>query len=227
VVRRTTVAALVAAASLFVGCTAAPPSAPDTAGATVDVHEDALILVDRDSTERVLATLDPARDGRLVDAQLRPGGRVPTTVLALTRQDDDLGARYELRYLVTDGTTTSPLYWFPWRLQVEESLVEVADIPPTPVWSPDGTTVAWVEWDRGGSRLRTVTWRDEDGASNPSDVAVAYQLDGVPPGTQLAGWDVGRDGTPVLHGRDGDTVWRIRLDLDGRVAVAMPDPGGS
>jgi hypothetical protein len=203
-------------------------TAPETAAdrtETVEIVGDELHLVRGEGVPRTLAVLDPAEDGELVHASLRPGRHGTLTVLALTRTVADDGARYELRYLVADDETATDLYWFPWRLQVVDQLSSVYDAPPLPVWSPDGSAVAWVEWDGEGTRLRTVAWRDEGAASNPSDDASAYQLEGVPPGTQLDTWDVGSDGVPVLRGVDGDTVWRIRLDV-GRRAIAMPESRG-
>jgi hypothetical protein len=238
VVRRTTAVALALLVALS-ACSGAEdtPSADDrsTAGdaagvtpepgeLTVEVAGDELRLRRPDATSRTLATLDPAEDGELVHATVRPGDHGTLTVLALTRSATDTGPRYELRYLVADEEAASALYWFPWRLQVEEGLTAVLDAPPLPVWSPDGTAVAWVEWDATGTRLRTVGWRDEGASSNPSDEASAYRLDGVPPGIQLDTWEVGRDGVPVLRGLEGETVWRIRLDV-GRAAIAMPEPG--
>jgi hypothetical protein len=190
----------------------------------VEVAGDELRLRGPDATSRTLATLDPAQDGELIHASVRPGDHGTLTVLALTRMAMETGPRYELRYLVADEEDASALYWFPWRLQVDDELTSVLDAPPLPVWSPDGTAVAWVEWDATGTKLRTVGWRDEGASSNPSDDANAYRLDGAPPGIQLEAWEVGPDGVPVLRGHEGETVWRIRLDV-GRAAIAMPEPG--
>jgi hypothetical protein len=203
-----------------------PPSVavPELDQATIEVAGSELVLRGPNGTLRTLAELDPAEDGEVVHASVRPGDHGTLTVLALTRAESEAGPRYELRYLVADDDRASDLYWFPWRLQVVDDLTTVLDAPPLPVWSPDGATVAWVEWDEQGTRLRTVGWRDEGTSSNPSDEASAYRLDGVPPGTQLDTWEVGPDGIPVLRGDDGETVWRIRLDV-GRGAVAMPEPG--
>jgi hypothetical protein len=237
VVRRTTAVALVLVVALSAcnGGEGAPsagdaPStgdvavAPDLDELIVEVVGDELRLRGPDASSRTLAQLDPSEDGEVVHASVRPGDHGTLTVLALTRAEGDTGPRYELRYLVADEEVASALYWFPWRLQVDDELTTVLDAPPLPVWSPDGTAVAWVEWDATGTRLRTVGWRDEGASSNPSDEASAYQLDGVPPGTQLDAWEVGRDGVPVLRGVEGETVWRIRLDV-GRAAIAMPEPG--
>jgi hypothetical protein len=190
----------------------------------VEVLGAELVLVAADGSARTLATLDPDEDGEFVHAALRPGERGTATVLALTRSPDTDGSRYELRYLVADDEGQTDLYWFPWRLQVVEDLAAVLDQPPLPIWSPDGSSVAWVEWDGEGTRLRTVAWRDDGHTSNPSDDASAYQLEGVPPGTQLESWEVGSDGVPVLRGLEGETIWRIRLDV-GRRAIAMSEPG--
>jgi hypothetical protein len=228
VVRRSTLAALLALATILAGCSAGADrggsagSPSPAAAAVVELSGAELRLTEPDGTSRTLAELDPLSDGEFVHAAVRPGDRERTTLVVLMRTDDGTGPRYELRYLVADASGTSELYWFPWRLQVDDRLTGVLDAPPTPVWAPDGSSLAWVEWDEQGTRLRTVAWRDDDGSSNPSDDAAAYRLAEVPAGTQLAGWEVGSDGVPILRGVQGDTVWNIRLKA-GREAVALSD----
>ncbi|MBS3942247.1 MAG: hypothetical protein KG028_14910 [Actinobacteria bacterium] len=182
-----------------------------------------LLLSEADGTERVLAVTDPAADGELLHAALRPGDRERRTVLALARAEGDGGARYELRYLSVDGDEVTDLYWFPWRLQVVEDLVATLDEPPMPVWAPDGDAVAWLEWSDEGTRLRTVGWHDEAVTSNPSDDTATYRLDEVPAGTRLEAWDLDQEGRPVLRGREGETTWRIVVDTDAASAMAMAD----
>ena len=174
------------------------------------------LVLEQGTGRQVLATLDPERDGELEHVALRPGAHEALTVLALTRVEE----RYELRYLVADGERVSDLYWFPWRLQVEERLAPPRDVAPRPVWSPSGGKVAWIEWSDEGTRLRTVGWIDADGANNPADEAGAYQLADVPAGTRLERWDT--DGPrATLVGSDGEVEWHIELH-DGDGAEAMP-----
>lgn len=181
----------------------------------VEIDGDDVVLGDGERRRRV-ARIVPERHGDVLHASLRPGEHDSTTVLLLTRSEQ----RYALRYLVADPTGDAELYGFPWRLQVGAELAEVADVPPTPVWSPDGDTVAWLEWDADGTRLRTVGWVDRGPDSNPSDDARTYRVDDVPEGTQLDRWEL--DGSrPALLGSDGEKEWRIELDLERR-AVALP-----
>src|SRR5690554_6811907 len=70
---------------------------------TVGIDGDRLVLLDGDGRERVVAVTDPATDGELLHAALRPGDRDRQTVLALTRAKGDGSTRYELRYLSVDG----------------------------------------------------------------------------------------------------------------------------
>jgi hypothetical protein len=232
VVRRTVVTALLALVALLSACSAdqlphdartgAPGVEQPSDVPAVEIAGSQLRLVQADGSSRTLAELDPGEDGELLHATLRPGERGTVTVLALTRTLEAADPRYELRYLVADELGVTDLYWFPWRLQVAEDLVDVLDAPPLPIWSPDGASVAWVEWDADGTVLRTVGWRDDGESSNPSDDQSAYRLEGVPAGTQLDTWEVGSDGVPVLRGIDGSSVWRIRLDV-GHRAIAMPE----
>lgn len=173
-----------------------------------------LILVAADGSRGVVASVE---DAELLHAEVRPGHTQPVTVLALTRATD----RYELRYLsVLDGEP-SDLYWFPSRLQVTPESVAVTDVPTLPVWAPDGSSLAWLEWDTDGTRLRTVGWFDHDRGTNPSDEAATYALAELPVGTQLASWEHDEDGTPVLVTRgEGDDRWRIRIEA-GEPIVAL------
>jgi len=188
-----------------------PDAASGHAPPSREVHVDGrdVILV-AGGDEVVVATLDE-EDGEILHASLRPGDHDPATVLALTRVEDaEVGARYELRYLVATEDGVTDLFWFPARLQVDPDVAEVLDVAPLPVWAPDGSAVAWIEWAGDGTRLRTVGWRDEGSQTNPSDEASAYSLDGVPPGTQLEAWRRDDDGN-VLVGRSDNERWNIRL----------------
>jgi hypothetical protein len=190
-------------------------TATDVPWSEVEIDGDEVVLLGAGEQQRTVAQLDPDQHGEVLHASLRPGTHTSTTVLLLTRTGD----RYELRYLVmSDGETE--LYGFPWRLQIDEELTRVSDVAPTPVWSPDGSAVAWLEWDSEGTRLRTVGWIDHGPRSNPSDDARSYRVDEVPVGTQLDRWE-GRGSRPALHGHHGEKEWRIELDLEDR-AVALP-----
>lgn len=201
----------------------APPDAsPDAPSGDADelvtpdvvVDGDTLVLVE-DGRRRPLATVGD--DEELLHALVRPGDLDPITVLALTRAED----RYELRYVNVVGDEISDLFGFPWRLQVSDGVVAVADVPTLPVWAPDGSALAWIEWDGDGTVLRTVEWMDHDVGANPSDAQEAYRLGDVPVGSQLEAWELDDDGTPLLRARgDGDDVWRIRIE-DGDPIAAL------
>lgn len=221
---------MLAGVALF-GMAACAPVTPESAGAdgpAVHIEGDRLVLIDTDD-ERVLTTTSPDADGDLVHATLRPGDRDRQTVLVLARAPGEPD-RYELRYLNVAGDEVTDLYWFPWRLQVADDLAAVSDVPPVPVWAPDGDAVAWLEWGAGGTRLRVVGWHDEPRSSNPTDDTATYRVADVPAGTVLEAWERDEDGTPVLRGRNGDTSWRIRLDTDSeqasvQLAAGVTAPG--
>ncbi len=223
-----TLTSLLAAALIAAGCatsdapSGADPSPGDEVTAertppTAVIDGSDLVLTSATGDRTVVATVD---DAELLHAEVRPGVDDPVTILALTRADD----RYELRYLSVYEDQVTDLYWFPARLQVSPDTVHVSDVPTLPVWAPDGSELAWLEWDDAGTRLRTVGWFDHDLGTNPSDDQATYEVDDLPVGTQLATWEVDEDGTPVLVTRgEGDDRWRIRLEEDEPV-VALDAP---
>ena len=187
--------------------TAAPV---DPVGPVMDGDE--LLLAPPNGGEpRHLASLQEA-DGEVLHLSLRPGDHPAEVVLALTRVRDDRGLRYEFRYLVVDGDEVTDLYWFPWRLQIDEDTANVLDVPPLPVWAPDGDAVAWIEWDANGTRLRTVGWLDHEEGSNPSDDTAAYLLARVPPGVQLLEWATAPEGTEIFTARSAGEPLEIRIE---------------
>lgn len=203
---------------------AAVATRPGEAGALVDVRVDrggtTRLLVTVDDRSRALATL-PADDGEVVHTAVRPGDADPLTVLVLVRCDDDDGPRYELRYAVDVGEQR--LKDVPQHLQVDAGTATVLDVPPLPVWAPDGSAVAWVEWNPLGTRLRALGWEVHDDRTGPASDGVAYRLADVPPGVQLDGWETGEAGEVVLTGlRDGER-WRIAVEPEQRrLALGAP-----
>lgn len=188
-----------------------PPAAErDTAAPTAVASIDGadLVVTGPDGERAVVASLS---DGQLLHAEVRPGVTEPVTVLALTREE----VGYQLRYLAIEDGTPTDLYWFPSRLQIAAGSVEVEDVPNLPVWAPDGSGVAWIEWDDDGAVLRTVGWYDHDLGTNPSDEQATYALDGVLPGTQLERWEQRADGTSelVTRSQDGER-WRIQIEAE-------------
>ncbi|MFP4635077.1 MAG: hypothetical protein ACLFRD_04375 [Nitriliruptoraceae bacterium] len=171
-----------------------------------------------------VARVDPA-EGRPVHVTVRPGDHPSETLLVVLRSAVVPGPRYVLRYLDVDPTTLaaradrgddSPadlevaapeLWWLPWRLQIDAEHGAGADAAPRPVWSPDGSSVAWVEWDADSTTLRLLRW-GEDGPTTTSSTPLD---DATTRGLQLAGWERTAAGQDVLSGmRDGEMV---RLEL--------------
>jgi hypothetical protein len=202
--------------------------APDLGPARAVLVDEALVLVHPDGRRQVLTDIEPDVDGEIVHLSVRPGTRAVATVLALARTATDGPLRYELRYLTVTDHGASDLYWLPWRLQVDEELIGVLDVAPSPVWAPDGGAVAWIDWGPGATRLHVVGWWDDGVRSNPSDQVSVHDLDGLPAGAQLTAWEPGDDG-PVLHASDGTHTWRIGLevgDVGGLLAIDAGPAGG-
>lgn len=192
----------------------------DATAAPEVVIEGTQLLLVRDGERTAVADVP---DAELVDAMIRPGTDQPLTILVVTRDAE----RYELRYLDVVGDEPSPLYGFPFRLQVSQEAADVAGPPPVPVWSPDGDRIAWTETTRQGTRLRTVGWLTYERGSNPSDERADWDLGEVPAGVQLETWEQDEDGTTVLTSRplEGER-WRIRLEADGPVTAGAAVTSG-
>lgn len=242
-------AALVAAALLLValavgGCatandggTAATDAADAADAADASVTEEGTapevrtdgssVLLRVDGADHVIAELDEL-DGEAVHTALRPTVGDRHTVLVLTRVTDG-PARYELRYVTVDvhegGVRSTDLYWFPWRSQIDETSAAILDVPPVPVWAPDGSGVAWIEWSDDGTRLRTVGWISDGEADNPSELVATYRLDDVPAGAQLERWlPTEEELDAVLVARGADDA-RFRIEVEPGVLGAIPSGG--
>jgi hypothetical protein len=187
----------------------------------------ATVLLEVDGAEHEVAELDEL-DGEAVHAALRPTEGDRHTVLVVTRVSDG-PARYELRYATVDvaeeGVSHTDLYWFPWRSQIDESSAAILDVPPVPVWAPDGSGVAWIEWTDDGTRLRTVGWISDDTADNPSELVGTYRLDDVPAGAQLERWlPPEEELDAVLVARGADDA-RFRIEVEPGTLGAIPSSG--
>lgn len=187
-------------------------TAVDDPGVTARIDDGVLEVLDADGA--TVASVAPSdEEGEAVHAAVRPGDDDDVAVVALFRVDHaELPARYELRYLVVDGESASELYWFPNRMQVDARVAEVADVAPVPVWSPDGSTLAWLEWDGQDVVLRLVGWIHEETSSNPADRAASYTVSDVVAGTQLDAWIDGETTVFQATAPDGEDV-EIELDL--------------
>lgn len=171
-----------------------------------------------------VARVDPA-EGTPVHVTVRPGDHSTATLLVVLRSAVVPGPRYVLRYLDVDPAALDPdgdpgdggagdaevappeLWWLPWRLQIDAAHGAGTDAAPRPVWSPDGSSVAWVEWDAQHTVLRLLGW-GEDGPTVTSSTPLD---DATRRGLQLARWERTAAGRDVLLGvLDGQTV---RLEL--------------
>jgi hypothetical protein len=198
----------------------AGPAAPD---GHVRISDDraSVVLVGEDRAPVTLARLAP-HEGDVVHVAPRPGPHDELTVVLLTRREEGIAPRFSLRYVVHGRTGTSRALSFPAFLQVDEATATVFDVPPVPVWAPDGSALAWVDWNHDTTHLRAVGWVDDGVRQHPSLEAVVYRLDDVPPGVQLQAWERGVGATAVLIGWFGEDQWRIVVDTsNGSAAVAL------
>lgn len=207
-----------------------PPS--DTASApaeerpapTLRTDPQTLRLTGADGSSRELATFDAGSDSSFVAAALRPGSTAEqATVVAMVTG----GEGYGLRWLAVDDGQAGPLRAFPDRYPVATSPGEQASGGrPTVAWTPDGGSVAWLEWTEDGETdLRTVGWADRPGTGDPATDNAAFSLGAVPAGSRIEGWvDDGGAGWRMRIGAPDGTLWSLRVERQADGALALPGP---
>ena len=166
-----------------------PPPAPGFA----EVDTGPLLV----SSDRVLRVLDAA--GTTLHAyELPQEGESTVTGLAVqpgSTVDELLGAvittaegMHDLRVLRgdRDGITLEPVDDPTYRPGAGAAASPVVS---GPVWAPDGTSLAWLEQDEDGVRLRTIGWDDGPGTGDPAtDNAVFTVAEGGEEPLELVDW---------------------------------------
>lgn len=146
-------------------------------------------------------------DGRrILEIEARTG-RVVATLLALPTTDREHilalaprpGALTGLPMMVLSGDHDGPLLWWlddagrrralPGTLARPQTSVSSAlAVQAVPVWSPDGSHVAWLEGTHGAATLRVVAW-SADGPRAADDRHTRSELSGeLGPGARLEAW---------------------------------------
>lgn len=198
-----------------------PAAGGDLAGIDVQPEGQELMLRIGDQTH-VIGLIDPEGESVYRHATIWPGStRDDLTIVALTTGE----GMYDLRWLsFTDGEESEVRY-FPTEYQPNTELAAAADVAPIPVFSPDGRTLAWLEWDAEGAvQLRTVGWDDGPGTGRTADDNAAFGLE-LPAGVQLQSWEAGSGSESHLRAvNDEGTTWTIAVQRQGDGALALgPD----
>ena len=202
---------------------ASQPHATDLEG--IDVQPEGQELLLRiDDAVLIVGLLDPEGESFYRHATIWPGStRDEITIVAVSQAE----GMYDLRWLtLTDGDEGAPVQAFPTHHQPDTEMVGAADVVPIPVFSPDGRSVAWLEWNTDGQvSLRTVGWDGGPGTGRTADDNATFALDELPAGVQLQRWVAATGDSSQLHVVDQEgTTWTITVQrqADGALALA-PD----
>lgn len=155
-------------------------------------------------------------DGRrILEVEARTG-RVVSTLLALPTTAEERvvavaprpGTLHGLPLVVLSRDADGPLLWWideggrrrdlPASLARPEVEHGARAVDPVPVWSPDGSSFAWLEGPHQSPRLRVVAWnadgpRDDD--QRHSDSVLGR---GLGPGARLEAWHWDLPGQPAM-----------------------------
>lgn len=172
----------------------------------------------------IVGLLDPEGESFYRHATIWPGStRDDLTIVAVSQAE----GMYDLRWLtVTDGAEDTPVQAFPTHLQPDTEMVAAADVAPNPVFSPDGDSLAWLDWNAEGAvSLRTVGWDEGPGTGRTEDDNASFALDELPAGVQLQSWEAVEGDTSELHVTDQEgESWTITIRRQADGALALP-PG--
>jgi hypothetical protein len=135
-----------------------------------------LRVLDADGGTRHATELPEEGESTVTGLAVRPGSTVDQVIAAVLTTAEGM---YDLRVLRADGAGLT---------------LEVVDDPAYrpgqgggaglvvsgPAWAPDGTSIAWLEQDDTGVRLRTVGWDDGVGTGLAATDQATFALAGAP-----------------------------------------------
>lgn len=137
--------------------------------------------------ERLLATLAEEGESFIVDVAVRPGSSPDDLTAVVLTQAEGM---WDLRTLRVDGDAVT-LEVFPeaYRPGRGGSPAGEGLVVRGPVWSPDGSSLAWLESGTGGVVVQTVGWSDGPGTgAQATDNAQWDVSDVLPPGSVPHDW---------------------------------------
>lgn len=187
--------------------------------------------------ERMLTTLAEEGESSVVDVAVRPGSSPDDLTAAVLTQAEGM---WDLRTLRVEGDEVT-LEVFPeaYRPGRGGSPAGEGLTVHGPVWSPDGTSLAWFESGTGGVVVQTIGWSEGPGTgAQATDNAQWDVSDVLPPGSVPHDWiategqstairatmpDSTEGWYAVTLDRQADGAWALR----GAEAVPVPaeEPG--
>jgi hypothetical protein len=181
-----------------------------------------------DERERIALTSAP--DGAEVRAvAVRPGSTADDLEAAVWVSDDGGHALHRLRRVAGDVS------FEPFVAPYQGGDDAAPGSRPRPVWSPDGSYLAWVELPAdetaSGPRLRTIGWDDGPGTGDPATDDAAFTLDDLPLTPARAEVWFGSTGGQECPSEDTLTLrltseqleaWNVRVQVQPDGALSLP-----
>lgn len=205
------------------------PTGPDDPDALV-TGDDTLLIADGGelrlvgpSGDRSLITLAAEGESTVAGIAVRPGSTPDDLIAAVLTQAEGMWDLRELR--VVDGEVTLEVFDERYRPGRAGGSAGDGLTVRGPVWSPDGTSLAWLESGANGVRLQTIGWAAGPGTGDDATDNAQWEVGDVVPGGAIPNDWVAAGGTStVLRATtpDSDDGWyAIRLDRQADDAWAL------
>lgn len=170
-----------------------------------------------------LITLDGEGESSVAGIAVRPGSTPDDLTAAVLTRAEGMWDLRELR--VVDGEVSLEVFDEGYRPGLGGGPAGEGLTVRGPVWSPDGTSLAWLESGTGGVILQTIGWSDGPGTGDPATDNAQWDVgDVVPMGAVPNDWvEAGGNSTAIrVTAPDGDDGWYlIRLDRQADDAWAL------
>ena len=197
------------------------PTQPDDDADTLATGADTLLIADGGELRLVgpagdqsLATLAEEGESSVAGLAVRPGSTPEDLTAAVLTQAEGMWDLRELR--VADGEVTLEVFAERYRPGLGGGPAGEGLTVHGPVWSPDGTSLAWLESGTGGVWLQTIGWSDGPGTGETATDNARWEVgDALPMGAVPNDWVVAGENSTLIRVTtpDRDDAWHL-IQLD-------------